>query len=165
VKERLLGDPRGRALVGGSTERVGVRELAVAYGVSTADVEEMIEVGLLSAEGTAKSRRVRREDSWLVGAARRASAGCILQRGQAGRPDARSAERAATSAFFDWSYPHDNAEMASSTAAPRASGTATRCSLEHAGRLVVQPRGAALPELHRLGMLEGHGVRLDQERR
>ncbi len=68
VKERLLGDPRGRALVGGSTERVGVRELAVAYGVSTADVEEMIEVGLLSAEGTAKSRRVRREDSWLVGA-------------------------------------------------------------------------------------------------
>lgn len=66
VKRRLLGEPKGRALVGGSTELVTVRELAEANGVPARDIEEMIDLGLLSAEGTARTRSVRREDAWLV---------------------------------------------------------------------------------------------------
>lgn len=82
VKQRLLGAPRGRALVGGSTEQVGVRELAKSHGVSSDDVEELIDVGLLSADGSGKSRRVRREDGWLVGAwAELSRAGLTRERG------------------------------------------------------------------------------------
>jgi DNA-binding transcriptional MerR regulator len=81
VKQRLLGAPRGRALVGGSTELVTIKELADTHGVGLRDVEELIELGLLSAEAplpgngssassasSGKSRRVRREDGWLVAA-------------------------------------------------------------------------------------------------
>jgi len=68
VKARLLEAPRGRALVGGSTDFVSARELAETHAVSMADVEEMIDLGLLAAEGGARTRRVRREDAWLVAA-------------------------------------------------------------------------------------------------
>lgn len=68
VKERLIGAPRGRARVGRSTDLVGVKELANAHGVGVRDVNEMVELGLLMAEGGSKNRRVRREDAWLVGA-------------------------------------------------------------------------------------------------
>lgn len=66
VKERLSGGQG--ALVGSSTELVSVKSLAETHDVTTADVDELIEVGLLSVEGTGKTRRVRRDDAWLVGA-------------------------------------------------------------------------------------------------
>ncbi|NUP09633.1 MAG: MerR family transcriptional regulator [Polyangiaceae bacterium] len=86
VKERLLGAPRGRALVGGSTELVGVREIADAHGVSTKDVDELIDAGLLSAQGGPKARRIRREDAWLVSAwAELSRAGLAREQGFAPR--------------------------------------------------------------------------------
>lgn len=68
VKERLSGGVEGRALTGVSTELVSVKSLAETHQVTTQDVDELIDVGLLSVEGTGKSRRVRRDDAWLVGA-------------------------------------------------------------------------------------------------
>lgn len=64
VKDRLLGGAPEHALVGGSTELVGVKEIAAEHRVDVGDVEEMIELGLLSAEG--QPARIRREDAWLV---------------------------------------------------------------------------------------------------
>ena len=66
VKTRLLDAPPGRALVGGPTELVGAAEVAEAHGVEARDVEEMIELGLLTSEGS--SKKIRRDDAWLVGA-------------------------------------------------------------------------------------------------
>jgi len=75
VKTRLLDAPPGRALVGGPTELVSVAEVADAHGVKARDVEEMIEIGLLTPaqgltrrEGGARPAKIRRDDAWLVGA-------------------------------------------------------------------------------------------------
>lgn len=86
VKERLSGGQQGRALVGGSTELVSVKSLAEAHNVSTEDIDELIEVGLLSAEGSGRTRRVRSDDAWLVGAyADLARAGLDKRRGFSAR--------------------------------------------------------------------------------
>ncbi|MFO0555864.1 MAG: MerR family transcriptional regulator [Polyangiaceae bacterium] len=66
VKQRLLGGASGRAIVGGPTELAPVKELADEHKVDPRDIEEMIRVGLLSAEAGPRGRRVRREDAWLV---------------------------------------------------------------------------------------------------
>jgi DNA-binding transcriptional MerR regulator len=66
VKTRLLDAPPGQALVGGPTELVSASEVAEAHGVKARDVEEMIELGLLTSEGA--SKKIRRDDAWLVGA-------------------------------------------------------------------------------------------------
>ncbi len=83
VKARLLRAPRGRALVSASaTDFVDVDEAARAHGVSRADVVEMIELGLLSAESRDGGYRVRRDDTWLVTAwADLARAGLSRERG------------------------------------------------------------------------------------
>jgi hypothetical protein len=52
--------------VGNPTELVSAAEVAEAHGVKARDVEEMIELGLLTSEGT--SKKIRRDDAWLVGA-------------------------------------------------------------------------------------------------
>jgi DNA-binding transcriptional MerR regulator len=66
VKTRLLDAAPGRELVGGPTELVSVSDVAEAHGVKARDVEEMIELGLLTSEGA--SNKIRRDDAWLVGA-------------------------------------------------------------------------------------------------
>ncbi len=67
VKDRLASAPDGQALVRASGEHdVEVRELVALLGIPTSDVEEMIDLGLLSGEGGPRSRRIRAEDVWLV---------------------------------------------------------------------------------------------------
>jgi DNA-binding transcriptional MerR regulator len=83
VKAHLAQQPEGAGLVrSGGEHCVEVRELATRCGLPSSDIEEMIDLGLMSAEGGPRTRRVRREDEWLVEAwAELARAGLNRARG------------------------------------------------------------------------------------